>query len=147
VSPIDRYRRESLSVPWRAKRPTGKTGRAGLDSTRASIRRALGSPIIRFRLASVFAAQLFDFGTFTIMVERHGIRAEANPIVASGFAAFGLPVVALLKIALVILIGSVVVLLGREGPGHRPAPRLAAIVTVFAFAAGIVGGLSNIRLH
>jgi len=42
-------------------------------------------PILRFRLAAIFAAQLFDFVTFTIMIERHGIDAELNPIVALGF--------------------------------------------------------------
>ena len=48
-------------------------------------------PILRFRLAALLAAQLFDFGTFTLMVGRHGIVAELNPLVAQGFVAFGLP--------------------------------------------------------
>jgi hypothetical protein len=101
-------------------------------------------PILRFRLAALFAAQLFDFGTFTLMVGRHGIMAEVNPLVAQGFVAFGLPLLVVVKLALVVLLGSIVVLLGREGPSGRPSSRLAAGVAVLAVAAGLVGGVSNV---
>ena len=75
--------------------------------------------ILRFRLAALLAAQLFDFGTFTLMVSKHGIVAELNPIVAQGFATFGLPVLVLAKIALVVLLASIVVLLARDAPTRR----------------------------
>lgn len=109
--------------------------------------RSPSAPVVRLRLAALFAAQLFDYGTFTLMVDRHGITAEANPIVAHGFASFGLPMVAIVKLALVILVGAVIVVLGRGGRGHAATPRLAGLVAVLAVAAGLVGGLSNVVPH
>jgi hypothetical protein len=101
-------------------------------------------PILRFRLATLLAAQLFDFGTFTLMVDRHGIVAEMNPLVSQGFEAFGLPILALSKIALIVLLGSIVVLLARDLPSRRPVPGLAASITVLAVTAGLIGGISNV---
>jgi hypothetical protein len=101
-------------------------------------------PILRFRLAALLAAQLFDFGTFTLMIDRHGIVAEMNPLVAQGFEAFGLPILALSKAALILLLGSIVVVLARELPSRRPIPGLAALITVLAVTAGLIGGISNV---
>jgi hypothetical protein len=101
-------------------------------------------PILRFRLAALLAAQLFDFGTFTLMVGRHGIAAEMNPLVAQGFDAYGLPILVGVKFALVILLGSIVVLLGRNGPARRSIPGLAASITILAVIGGLVGGISNV---
>jgi hypothetical protein len=101
-------------------------------------------PILRFRLAALLAAQLFDFGTFTLMVGRHGIVAEMNPLVAQGFVAFGLPILVLVKLALVLLLGSIVVLVGRDGPARRSIPGLAASITILGVIAGLVGGISNV---
>ena len=69
------------------------------------------------------------------MVERHGIRAELNPIVAHGFAAFGLPIVALAKLALVVLIGSIIVVLAQDRTASRRTTRVATFVTMLAVAA------------
>lgn len=100
--------------------------------------------VLRFRLATLFAAQLFDFGTFSVMVGRHGILAELNPVVAGGFVLFGMPFLALAKIILVVLVGSIVVLLGRqERRGRFLISSLAAAVTVLAVAGGLLGGISN----
>ena len=101
-------------------------------------------PILRFRLAALLAAQLFDFGTFTLMVSRHGIVAELNPLVAQGFVAFGLPILILVKLALVLLLGSIVVLVGRDAPARRSIPGLAASITVLGVIAGLLGGISNV---
>lgn len=101
-------------------------------------------PILRLRLATLLAAQLFDFGTFTVMVGRHGIVTELNPIVAQGFVVFGLPILALVKLALIVLLGSIVVLLARDHPTHRAIPGLAAAITLIAVIAGLVGGISNV---
>jgi hypothetical protein len=101
-------------------------------------------PILRFRLAALLAAQLFDFGTFTLMVGRHGIVAELNPLVAQGFVTFGLPILVLVKLALVLLLGSIVVLVGRNGPSRRSIPGLAASITILGVIAGLVGGISNV---
>ena len=103
--------------------------------------------ILRIRLATLLAAQLFDFGTFTVMVARHGIEAEANPLIAHGFMAFGLPILAAGKAAQVVLVGSILVILGRvlaTPPGIR---RIATSVALLAVAGGMVGGVSNILVH
>lgn len=94
------------------------------------------------RLATLLVAQLFDFATFSIMVTRHGIHAEANPIIAQGFMAFGMPLVFTVKLALVVLIGAVVAVLERGG--QQPARLgLSGSVALFAVAAGLAGGVSN----
>lgn len=103
---------------------------------------AVGS-ILRFHVAALAAAQLFDYGTFTMMVDRHGIVAELNPLVAAGFVAFGLPFLALAKFALVALVGSIVVVIGRRTSRPRSLPVLATAVSVLAVVAGLVGGISN----
>ncbi len=109
-----------------------------------SVRRVLPAPVLRLRIAALVAAQMFDYGTFTVMVERHGIRAELNPIVAHGFAAFGLPIIALAKLALVVLIGSIIVVLAQDRRASRGTLRIATFVTLIAVVAGLVGGISNI---
>jgi hypothetical protein len=100
--------------------------------------------VIRLRVATILAAQLFDFGTFTIMVARHGIAGEANPIVAQGFAAFGLPIVVVAKTALIVLCGSLQIVLLRGLGGGRTTWRLATLVALLAVAAGLAGGISNL---
>lgn len=100
--------------------------------------------ILRFRLAALLAAQLFDFGTFTLMVSRHGIVAEMNPIVAQGFDTFGMPILVGVKFALVVLLGSIVVVVGRNGHARRSIPGLAASITILAVIGGMVGGISNV---
>jgi hypothetical protein len=110
----------------------------------SSADRALPAPILRLRLAALLAAQLFDYGTFTLMVDRQGIRAELNPIVAHGFAAFGLPIVALAKLALVVLIGSIIVVLAQDRAASRMTTRVATFVTIVAVIGGLFGGISNV---
>lgn len=127
-----------------ARRP-GPVGEPRIGTTEA--RRVIPAPILRLRLAAVLAAQLFDYGTFTLMVERHGIRAETNPIVAHGFLMGGLPMVGLAKLALVVLLSSVIVVLGNDRPGRAAAPRLATMVTIIAVAAGLLGGISNVGVR
>lgn len=100
--------------------------------------------ILRFRLAALLAAQLFDFGTFTLMVGKHGIAAEINPIVAQGYDTYGLPVLILVKLALVVLLGSIVVLLARDLPTRPAARGFAAAISVIAVGAGLLGGISNV---
>ncbi len=99
--------------------------------------------VVRFRVAALFAAQFFDLGTFSLMVDRHGIAAEVNPIVAQGFADWGLVLVVVAKLALVVLVGSIVVLLAGN-PTRRVGLGLAAVVSVAAVVAGFVGGVSNL---
>jgi hypothetical protein len=113
-------------------------------TTPSTVRRVLPAPVLRLRIAALVAAQLFDYGTFTLMVERNGIRAELNPIVANGFAAFGLPIIALAKLALVVLIGSIIVVLAQDRRSSPATMRLATFVAMIAVVAGLLGGISNI---
>jgi hypothetical protein len=99
--------------------------------------------VVRFRLAALFAAQFFDLGTFSLMVDRHGVAAEVNPIVAQGFADWGMVLVVVAKLALVVLVGSIVVLLAGH-PTRRASLGLAALVSVAAVVAGLTGGVSNL---
>ena len=105
--------------------------------------RPVRAGVVRFRLAALFAAQFFDLGTFSLMVDRHGVAAEVNPIVAQGFADWGMVLVVVAKLALVLLVGSVVVLLAGH-PTRRESLGLAAVVTVAAVVAGFTGGVSNL---
>jgi hypothetical protein len=100
-------------------------------------------PVVRFRLAALFAAQFFDLGTFSMMVGRHGVAAEANPIVAQGFADWGILLVVVAKLALFVLVSSTVVLLA-EHPRRRSSLGIAAVLTVGAVVAGFAGGVSNL---
>jgi hypothetical protein len=102
------------------------------------------APVLQFRLAALLAAQLFDYATFTLMVGRHGIIAEANPLVAEGFLAYGLPLLAVAKGALVLLVGSIVVVLARERPDRRPRSGLAVSITLLGVGMGLLGGVSNV---
>lgn len=128
-----------LPHPERRRRP----GRRRIWNERRRALPILG-PIVRFRLAAMFAAQFFDLGTFTGMIDQRGIHAELNPIVAQGFESFGMPIVVLAKLALVVLVGSIVFLLATEGPRRRAHPGLATTVTLLAVAAGFIGGVSNL---
>jgi hypothetical protein len=105
---------------------------------------AARGPILRFRLAALLAAQLFDFGTFTLMIGKHGIAAEVNPLVAQGYVTYGFPVLILVKLLLVVLLGSIVVLLARDVPTRPAARGFAATITVLAVTAGLIGGISNV---
>jgi uncharacterized membrane protein len=99
--------------------------------------------ILPFRLATVLAAQLFDFGTFTVMIARHGIVSEMNPLVAQGFTYFGMPILVLMKAALVLLLSSIIILLDRNRSVRPPGPA-ATFVTVLGVVGGLVGGISNV---
>ena len=100
--------------------------------------------ILPFRLASVLAAQLFDLGTFTLMVARHGIISERNPLVARGYAGFGVPMVVVMKLALVVLISSIIMVLDQDRPVRPWLRALAVLITLLAVVGGLVGGISNV---
>ena len=96
------------------------------------------------RLATLLAAQFFDFGTFSVLVWHQGIQAEANPIVVSGYIDFGWPMVTVVKIVLAVLVGSVIVILDRRDRVRGASFGLSAIVALVGVLAGLTGGLSNV---
>jgi hypothetical protein len=116
-----------------------------LKLTPSSLPMALS--VLRLRLAALLAAQLFDYATFTVMVGHHGIEAEANPVVARGFIAFGLPLVAAGKGALIVFLGSVLVILARAWSSGMAIRRIATLVALLAVAGGMAGGVSNVLVH
>ncbi|NJD28361.1 MAG: hypothetical protein FIA92_08695 [Chloroflexi bacterium] len=89
-------------------------------------------------LLTILAAQLLDFATFAEMMRRVGPDAEANPLVALLYSAYGLPIVAVAKIALVTLVAATVVITAR-----RPSSRMTGVIIGVAIMAGLIGGLSN----
>ena len=86
------------------------------------------------------AAQLFDLATFLTMVHRLGPGAEANPLVALLFGAYGLPLVAIAKVAMLALVTAIgAILLKRRGT----AP-LAGVVLALGIVIGLAGAVSNL---
>jgi hypothetical protein len=89
-------------------------------------------------------AQLFDLGTFVRMIEWHGSGAEVNPLVHGLLVGFGLPFVAVVKVAALSLVAAVVAVLAGRASSRQV--RLAAIVVAIAIVGGLVGGWSNARV-
>jgi hypothetical protein len=92
-------------------------------------------PIAILALAT---AHLFDLLSFMMMTARHGLAAEANPIIVELANNLGLPGLTLAKVLAVVLGASVFIVLS---PHHR---RLAMTVLLFGIGAGVVGGFSNL---
>jgi hypothetical protein len=120
---------------------------AGGASDQVLEARTIPAAVLRLRLATLLAAQLFDFATFVVMVGRHGIVAEMNPLVAQGFLAHGLWILALAKAAVIVLVGSIVVLLGRDDTPRRINRGIATSIALLAVLGGLVGGISNVLVH
>ena len=89
-------------------------------------------------LIAVGLAQLADLVTFVHLMGVHGVAAELNPLVASGYGAVGLLPLVAGKVALVVLVGAVFVLVGRR------RARLSAAVASVGMVAGLIGAFSNI---
>ena len=83
-------------------------------------------------------AHVFDWASFLIMIARHGLAAEANPIVVTLVEETGVPGVTLAKLATVVFAAGLAVLIA---PKRR---RMAMVLLSFGVAAGLVGGMSNI---
>ena len=88
------------------------------------------------------AAQLLDLATFDVMMRQVGPAAEANPLVAALFGAYGLPVVAIAKVALLALVTAIVAVLANPTLPRVRVSIIVAILTV-GIAAGLVGGATN----
>ena len=96
------------------------------------------------RILTLAVAQLFDLATFSLMVGRHGIRAEGNPLVARLFTTSGLELLTLGKVALIVLIASLVVAAtaAAAGPSWRRA-LVGGMPLAVGIAAGLIGGITN----
>ena len=87
-------------------------------------------------LGLVAGAMAADLLTFALVVPLVGIGAESNPIMAAGYAQFGLVMVALLKAACTVGLMAAVLLV-RKG-------RLRVLTAVFAMSFGLLGVLGNV---
>jgi hypothetical protein len=97
---------------------------------------------VLLRLVTLFVAQSFDLATFSAMVARHGVAAEANPLVGGLFLTLGMPAVAMAKLLLVVLVAALAV--AGWARGGRGTWALVGIVPVaIAIAAGLLGGITN----
>lgn len=83
-------------------------------------------------------AHIADYTTFVVMIARHGLRAELNPLVATVFEDWGLPLLTVLKFATVLLVAAVFLIVGKE------RPRVASGVLAFGVFIGTLGAFSNI---
>lgn len=89
-------------------------------------------------IGALVFAHLFDLVSFVVMVGRHGLNAEANPLVRNLAEQLGLPGLTLAKILAVVLGACVFIVLSAENR------RLAMTVLVFGICAGMVGGFTNL---
>jgi hypothetical protein len=89
-------------------------------------------------LALLATAQLFDYVTFMVMIERHGLGAELNPIVIAIASSVGLVGLTVVKGAAVVFLASTAVLLLPR------RPHVAIGVLTVGIILGVVGGISNV---
>lgn len=82
-------------------------------------------------------AHMADYLTFLVMVARHGISSEANPIVASLAQDHGILMLTLAKTAAVLLVASTFLVVGRT------RPRVAAGVLTVGVVMGGIGAITN----
>jgi len=95
------------------------------------------------RLATLALAQALDLATFAVMVERHGVGAEANPVVTDLFLTHGMTAVIFIKLALIVCIGALsVAALSKERNGGVWR-MVGGLPLAFAIAAGLFGAITN----
>jgi hypothetical protein len=96
-------------------------------------------PVLVAAVLTMSAAQLFDLATFWTMVHRLGPGAEVNPLVALLFAAYGYPLVAIAKVALLAVVTAVGAILLKRAT----TAKLAVGVLAVGILIGLAGGISN----
>jgi hypothetical protein len=89
-------------------------------------------------LLLLVVAQFADYATFVVMVGRHGLEAELNPIVVTIFEQLGLIGVTVAKLAVVAFAASVVALIVRR------RRTLGSLVVGFGVGTGLLGAFSNV---
>ena len=92
-------------------------------------------------LTTLALAQALDLVTFSVMISRHGLAAEANPLVSGLFGSLGMPAVALAKLSLVLLVGALSVAASRGRGGVWAIA--GGLPLALAITAGLIGGITN----
>ena len=83
-------------------------------------------------------AHMADYATFMVMVVRHGLGAELNPLVATLTEEHGLLLLTITKLCTVLLVATTFLVVGRT------RPRMAAGVLGFGVFIGTFGAFSNL---
>ena len=91
-----------------------------------------------FGIALLIAAHAMDYGTFLVMVVRHGLTMEANPLVAALAEQYGLVLLTAAKVAAVLLVAATFMHLTRSHP------RAARSVLGVGIVVGTFGAFSNV---
>lgn len=89
-------------------------------------------------LALLAAAQLFDYVSFMVMIERHGLAAELNPIVVTIHQNVGMIGLTVTKAAAVVFLAATATLLMPR------RPMVAFGVLIVGIILGVAGGVSNV---
>ncbi|MEO8273750.1 MAG: hypothetical protein ABI620_06765 [Chloroflexota bacterium] len=100
-------------------------------------------PLLVAAVLTMSVAQLLDLATFAELMRRVGPEAEANPLVATLFGAYGLPVVAIAKVALIALVTAIVAELVVRPPVGRVVAAIVVGILATGIVAGLVGGVTN----
>lgn len=109
---------------------SGETGSAW-HRGRLTLPQAIGITVLAL-------AHFFDYATFLILITRHSLNAEANPIVVSIAKNTGIGGLTLAKLMTVVLAASLTIVLWPR------YPRLAAVLLTFGVVAGLFGALTNV---
>ncbi len=89
-------------------------------------------------IAILIMAHIADYTTFVVMVARHGLDSELNPLVATIVEDWGLALLTIAKFATVLLVAATFLIVSRS------RPRVAATVLVFGILIGGLGAASNL---
>jgi hypothetical protein len=98
----------------------------------------IGTALPLIALGILAVAQLFDYASFMVMIERHGLSTELNPIVVALANSVGLVGLTLVKAGAVLFLAFAVLLLM---PRRR---HVAVAVLAVGVVLGVVGGVSNV---
>jgi hypothetical protein len=109
---------------------SGETGSAW-HRRRLTLPQAIGITVLAL-------AHVLDYTTFVILVARHTLAAEANPIVRNIYESTGIGGLTIAKFFTVVLAASMTVVIWPR------YPKLAALLLTFGVAAGLFGALTNV---
>ena len=91
-----------------------------------------------FGIGLLIVAHAADYATFLVMVARHGITSELNPIVSKIAAEHGLALLTVAKTAAVLLVATTFLII------IKTRPKVASAVLAIGIFIGSLGAYSNI---
>jgi hypothetical protein len=83
-------------------------------------------------------AHIADYTTFVVMVARHGLNSELNPLVVTLAEDWGLALLTVAKFSTVLFVAATFLVVSRT------RPKVAAVVLTFGVFMGALGAFSNI---